>query len=72
MQHHTSTTPTEAGLLRSLWIAKTERHRLVEVIRVIDEHRVMMQPVRDARLKPPGYLETTENLAGPQYERLTR
>ena len=30
-----------------------------------------MQPVRDHRLKPPSYLETTEQLAGHDYQRVT-
>ena len=51
MQHHTST--TDPGLRGSLWIDQAHHHRLVEVIRVLDNERVLMQPVRDARLKPP-------------------
>jgi len=30
-----------------------------------------MQPVRDAQLKPPSYLETIEHLAGLDYRRVT-
>ena len=69
MQHHTSTTPEQAGLLGSLWIDQAHHHRLVEVIRVIDDERVLMKPVRDARLKPPTYLESTEHLSGLDYRR---
>ena len=68
MQPHTST--TNPGLLGSLWIDHAHRHRLVEVIRVLDDERVLMQPVRDARLKPPSYLESTEHLAGHAYQRV--
>jgi hypothetical protein len=71
MQHHTSTTPEQAGLLGSLWIDQAHHHRLVEVIRVIDDERVLMQPVRDARLKPPTYLESSEHLSGLDYRRVT-
>ena len=70
MQPHTST--TDPGLRGSLWIDQAHHHRLVEVIRVLDNERVLMQPVRDARLKPPSYLETTEHLAGLDYMRVTR
>ena len=69
MQHHTST--TARGLLGSLWIDQTHHHRLVEVIRVIDDQRVLIQPVRDAQLRPPSYLESTENLTGLDYRRVT-
>src|ERR1019366_8442685 len=51
MQPHTST--TDPGLRGSLWIDQAHHHRLVEVIRVLDNERVLMQPVRAARLKPP-------------------
>ena len=71
MQHHTSTTPAPPGLVGSLWIDQAHHHRLVEVIRVLDNERVLMQPVRDARLKAPSYLETTEHLAGLDYMRVT-
>ncbi len=71
MQHHTSTTPARAGLLGSLWIDQAHHHRLVEVIRVLDNERVLMQPVRDAQLKPPSYLETTDHLAGLDYRQVT-
>ena len=69
MQHHTST--TNRGLRGSLWIDQANHHRLVEIIRVLDNERVLMQPVRDARLKPPSYLETTEHLSGLDYRRVT-
>ena len=69
MQPHTST--TDPGLLGSLWIDQTHHHRLVEVIRVIDDQRLLIQPVRDAQLKPPSYLETTDHLAGLDYRRVT-
>jgi hypothetical protein len=69
MQPHTST--TNPGLRGSLWIDQPHQHRLVEVIRVIDNERVLMQPVRDARLKPPTYLETADQLAGLDYRRVT-
>jgi hypothetical protein len=68
MQHHTST--TGRGLLGSLWIDQTHHHRLVEVIRVIDDQCVLMQPVRDTQLRPPSYVETTEQLAGVDYRRV--
>ena len=71
MQHHTSTTPHPAGLQGSLWIDQAHKHRLVEVIRVIDDERVLMQPVRDHRLKPPSYLESTQQLSGLDYQRVT-
>ena len=71
MQHHTSTTTDQVGLLGSLWIDQAHKHRLVQVIRVIDDERVLMQPVRDARLRPPSYVESTEHLAGFGYQRLT-
>jgi len=71
MQPHTSTTPAQPGLVGSLWIDQAHHHRLVEVIRVLDNERVLMQPVRDARLKPASYLETTEHLAGLDYRRVT-
>ena len=69
MQHHTST--TNPGLRGSLWIDQAHHHRLVEVIRVLDHERVLMQPVRDAQLKPPSYLETIEHLSGLGYRRVT-
>ena len=69
MQHHTST--TDPGLRGSLWIDQAHHHRLVEVIRVLDNERVLMQPVRDARLNPPTYVESTEQLAGLDYRRVT-
>jgi hypothetical protein len=69
MQHHTST--TDPGLVGSLWIDKTHHHRLVEIIRVVDNERVLMQPVRDAQLKPPSYLESTDHLSGLDYRRVT-
>jgi hypothetical protein len=71
MQPHTSTTPARAELLGSLWIDQAHHHRLVEIIRVLDNKRVLMQPVRDHRLRPPSYLETTEQLAGHDYQRVT-
>ena len=71
MQHHTSTTPARAGLLRSLWIDQAHHHRLVEVIQIIDHELVRLQPVRDHRLRPPSYLETTKQLAGHDYQRVT-
>ena len=71
MQPHTSTTP-DRGLRGSLWIDQAHHHRLVEVIRVLDHERVLMQPVRDARLKPPSYVETTEHLHGQAYQQVTR
>jgi hypothetical protein len=71
MQPHTSTTPARPRLIGSLWIDQTHHHRLVEVIRVIDDQLVLMQPVRDAHLKPPTYLETTEHLSGLDYRRVT-
>jgi hypothetical protein len=37
----------------------------------LDNERVLMQPVGDAQLKPPSYLETTEHLAGLDYMRVT-
>jgi len=70
MQHHTSTS-TDPGLLGSLWIDQAHHHRLVEVIRVIDDERVLMKPVRDAQLTPPTYLESTDHLAGLDYTRVT-
>ena len=71
MQPHTSTTPAPPGLVGSLWIDQTHHHRLVEVIRVIDDQRLLIQPVRDAQLRPPSYLESTENLTGLDYRRVT-
>jgi hypothetical protein len=71
MQPHTSTTPARPGLVGSLWIDQAHHHRLVEVIRILDNQRVLMQPVRDAHLKPPSYLETTDHLAGLDYRRVT-
>ena len=69
MQHHTST--TDPGLRGSLWIDQANHHRLVEVIRVLDDQRLLIQPVRDAQLRPPSYLESTENLTGLDYRRVT-
>jgi hypothetical protein len=69
MQHHTSI--TDPGLLGSLWIDQAHHHRLVEVIRVIDDQRLLIQPVRDAQLRPPSYLESTEHLTGLDYRRVT-
>ena len=71
MQHHTSTTPEPVGLLGSLWIDRAHHHRLVEVIQRHRDERVLMQPVRDHRLRPPSYLESTEHLSGLDYQRLT-
>ena len=71
MQHHTSTTTEPAGLLGSLWIDQAHHHRLVEAIRVLDDERVLMQPGRDAQLRPPSYLESTEHLSGLDYQRVT-
>ena len=71
MQHQTSTTPEPVGLRGSLWIDQAHKHRLVQVIRVIDDERVLMQPVRDHRLRPPSYLESTEHLSGLDYQRVT-
>ena len=69
MQHHTSTS-TDPRLLNSLWIDQAHHHRLVEVIRVIDDQRVLLQPVRDAQLRPPSYLESTDQLSGHGYARV--
>jgi hypothetical protein len=71
MQPHTSTTHGRPGLVGSLWIDQAHHHRLVEIIRVLDDQLVLLQPVRDAHLKPPSYLETTEHLAGLDYRRVT-
>ena len=71
MQHHTSTTTEPAGLLGSLWIDQTHHHRLVQVVRVVDDACVLMQPVRDHRLRPPSYLETTDHSRGHDYQRVT-
>ena len=71
MQHHTSTTTDQAGLLGSLCIDQAHKHRLVEVIQIVDDERVLMQPVRDHRLRPPSYLESTDHLSGLDYQRLT-
>jgi hypothetical protein len=71
MQPHTSTTPGRAGLVGSLWIDQAHHHRLVEIIRILDNERVLMQPVRDAHLKPPSYLETTGHLEGLDYRPVT-
>jgi hypothetical protein len=70
MQHHTPNI-SDPGLLGSLWIDQINHHRLVEVIRVVDDKRVLIQPVRDAQLRPPSYLESTEQLAGLNYRRVT-
>ena len=70
MQQPTSTT-TDAGIqVGSLWIDQRHHHRLVEVIHVLDDARVRLRPVRDARQHPPSYIETTEHL-GHDYERVT-
>ncbi|MDQ2894892.1 MAG: hypothetical protein M3Y09_04510 [Actinomycetota bacterium] len=69
MQHHTST--TDPDLRGSLWIDHAHHYRIVEVIRVLDNERVLMQPIRDAQLRPPSYLETTEHLSGLDYRRVT-
>jgi hypothetical protein len=69
MQHHTSSTP-DPVLVGSVWIDQAHKHRLVEVIRVIDDEHVLIQPVRDAQQRPASYLETTEQLAGQDYQRL--
>ena len=71
MQPHTSTTTNQAGLLGSLWIDQAHKHRLVEVIQIVDDERVRLHPVRDHRLKPPSYLESTDHLSGLDYQRLT-
>jgi len=68
MQPHTST--IDPGLRGSLW-DQAHHHRLVEVVRVLDNERVLMQLVRDAQLKPSTYLETIEHLAGLDYRRVT-
>jgi hypothetical protein len=70
MQHHTSTIPARTGLLRSLWIDQTHKHRLVEVIQIVDHEFVRLQPVRDHHLRPPSYLESTDQLAGHDYRRV--
>ena len=69
MQPHTST--TDPGLRGSLWIDQAHHHRLVEIIRVLDDQLVLLQPVRDAQLKPASYLESTDHLAGLDYRRVT-
>ena len=71
MQHQTSTTPEPVGLLGSLWIDQAHHHRLVEVIQIVNEQLVRLQPIRDHRLRPPSYLESTEHLSGLDYQRVT-
>ena len=72
MQHDTSfTTPDRPGLLGSLWIDLSHQHRLVEVIQIVNGERVLMQPIRDHRLRPPSYLESTEQLSGFDYQRVS-
>jgi hypothetical protein len=72
MQQLTSTTPDTAAPVGSLWIDRAHHHRLVEVIQIVDQGLVRLQPIRDARLHPPSYLESTAQLAGLDYERVTR
>ena len=69
MQHHTSSTP-DPGLVGSVWFDQAHKHRLVEVIRVIDNEHVLIRPVRDAQQQPATYVETTEQLSGHDYQRL--
>jgi hypothetical protein len=63
MQQDTSTTPDARVQIWSLWIDRTHRHRLVEVIQIPDEEHVRLRPVRDARQQPPSYLEAASELA---------
>jgi hypothetical protein len=72
MQQLTSTTTVPAAPVGSLWIDRAHHHRLVEVIHVVDADLVRLQPIRDARLHPPSYLESTAQLSGSDYERVTR
>ena len=72
MQQLTSTTTDPATPVGSIWIDRAHRHRLVEVIQIVDPELVRLQPVRDARLHPPSYVESTRQLAGSDYERVTR
>jgi hypothetical protein len=55
----------------SLWIDHAHHHRLVELVHVVDAERVRLQPIRDARQRPPSYLEATARLLSPDYEQLT-
>ena len=47
MQHHTST--TDPGLRGSLWMDQVHHHRLVEVIRVLDETGTLSDATRPRR-----------------------
>ncbi len=72
MRQLTSSTADQATPIGSLWIDRPHHHRLVEVIRIVDQDVVRLQPIRDARLHPPSYLESTARLVGTDYERVTR
>ncbi|MGI8559706.1 MAG: hypothetical protein ACR2ND_15625 [Solirubrobacteraceae bacterium] len=72
MQKITSTTSGPAAPVGTLWVDREHHHRLVAVIRILDQDLVRLQPIRDARLHPPSYLESTLRLAGSDYERVIR
>lgn len=72
MQQLTSTTTDPAAPVGSLWIDRAHHHRLVEVTQIVNPELVRLQPVRDARLHPPSYIESTAQLAAGDYEQVTR
>ena len=65
------TTTTSAPACWSLWIDRVHQHRLVEVIQLVDEDRVRLQPIPDSSERPSSYVESTARLLSPDYEPIT-
>jgi hypothetical protein len=68
MRQQTSTTPQPARLVRSIRTGEAH-HYALEAVQVVDDTRLSTQSVRDAPIKPPGYLESTQPLADPDHRR---
>jgi hypothetical protein len=64
-------TTTPSPLARwSLWIDRLHRHRLVELVDIVDGDSVRLQPIPESSERSPSYLESTGRLLGPDYEQL--
>ena len=70
MQQLTVTTKPLAPSRWSLWIDRIHRHRLVQVLDVVDADRIRLQPIPESSQRPASYLETTARLLSPDYEQL--
>ena len=68
MQQLTTTTSPLARW--SLRIDRLHRHRLVELVDVVDGDSVRLQPIPESSERSPSYLESTARLLSPDYEQL--